>query len=249
MATNEAKSTALTDSAVLAVLAAKYAKRAGSWTGMAIQPALEYTLTVGENNTREKTAGRADVKAGVSHALSGARDKVLPLLEEAWQTGTIHGAAAARRQAKAAGLPAPKIAAPDPAVYASLLGDVERILSDAEDDMASKYIEDGQAGLEAAQRRAAYRMSLAVEAAAKHAAALTTAQMLAANKGTYKEWAATSPVPCSHCERLDGTVVPWDKPFPTSFPDLPTLGVYTETLMGPPRHPHCRCVLIVTTKK
>lgn len=63
-----------------------------------------------------------------------------------------------------------------------------------------------------------------------------------------KTWRVTSDNPCPVCAALDGTTVPAGHEFDhtaTTKPDAYTAGVYHD-LQSPPRHPNCRCRLVVT---
>lgn len=60
-----------------------------------------------------------------------------------------------------------------------------------------------------------------------------------------KMWLATfaGNTPCLDCVSLHGTTVEWDK----EFPHVGRTKVYRD-LMGPPRHPRCRCTLVTIVR-
>lgn len=217
--------------------------KAGSWVGMALQPGVEYVLLVGTNNPPAKVRARKDVKGALAHAASGARAKAVPLLQESWNTGVRFGHALAAEQAKQLGLgalPSPTISTK---ILESLSADIERILADAPQDMLNSYARGGEDGLVKAQKRAAYRVSLAVEAALKHAQDECQRQIFK-DTGTLKQWEVRSATPCSHCLYLSKLPpIPWDEEFPAEVAGLRPLGVYAKGLYGPPRHPNCMCGL------
>lgn len=199
---------------------------AGSWVGMALQQGVDYVLTIGANNPPEKVRKRRDVIAALAHAASGGQDKALPLLQEAWEAGLRSvGATSA-----------------DDSLLIDLEGDIERIIAAAPKDMLDSYVIGGQVGLVAAQKRAAYRVSLAVDAAFHHAR--TAAEFAGHGPGWLKEWVTYSALPCSHCTHYALLPpIPWDEEFPREVPGLPILSVYATKFLGPPAHPNCRCGL------
>lgn len=219
------------------------AAAAGAWVGMALQPGLEYIQMIGANNPPEKVRKRKDVSAALAHAASGGRAKAMPLIESAWTEGVKAGTLIATDQIVELGLgrlPEPTI---DDAIFQRLVDDIDRILSEAPDDILNAYVEGGDEAMGRAQRRAAYRVSLAVEAAFTHAQAAATVGALK-ETGTLKKWVTHSPLPCSHCVHLSLLPpIPWDEEFPERVPGLPILAVYSKKFLAPPRHPNCRCTL------
>ncbi len=59
-----------------------------------------------------------------------------------------------------------------------------------------------------------------------------------------KRWQVLSAKPCGFCAALDGEIVDLDEEFDRTAgpPDTPPLPVFQD-LLGPPRHPNCRCRL------
>lgn len=244
----KAETQALRDAARIGNFARNTAEDAKRWAATALEPGVRYVLVVGANNTPEKTAARADVKAALVHTSSLAAGKVGPILTKAWERGKLLGDAAARRQAKAHGWDKPKPAKIPTEIFDRLKDDIARILTEAPKLLSAGYMSDGKNGLVAAQNALSYRVSLAVDQAVTQSAQLALEEGVR-RSGTQKMWKTKSAVPCSHCRELDGMVRDWGKPFPDHFPGLPILGVYSvDGLQRPPRHPHCACVIVVISK-
>jgi hypothetical protein len=120
----------------------------------------------------------------------------------------------------------------------------------------SRAVMDHAAGL-------ALRNRLSAEVAA--VAARTEAQLASgeqrelAGERVWKQWLCRTSPPdpqtCHWCRALHGMVVPLGEDFPAGDPvDLTGHGrlthpprLYHGILRGPPRHPHCRCRIVVTT--
>lgn len=223
------------------------ANEAGSWTGMALQPAVEYVLLIGTNNPPEKVKARKDVSAALKHAAYGARMKVLPLLGESWGSGILHGVESVNEQLAEIGMPKVSFSdGLDSEVFDSLIKDVVRILDETPKDMIESYVAGGEEGLVKAQRRAALRVSLAIEAAIKHAQSEVVSAAVS-GQGLFKEWVTHSPVPCSHCVYLASLgPIPFEDEFPDTVDGLPILSVYAKKFLGPPRHPNCLCSLKIS---
>ena len=228
-------------------LSSSLSEAAGSTLGMALQPAVEYILTIGANNPAEKTVKRLDVKAALNASEGVARNRLASSVDAAWIKGGGLGLRTGRAQMKALGLKPGKKNPVDIAALTSLKADVEAILSAIPSELTAGYLAGGKDGLVAAQKRLAYRMSLAVGAAVSMGDAAAMESLIDAEK-TVKVWKARSAVPCSHCMRLDGVERAWGEPFPDHFDDLPPLKVYGGKLMGPPRHPNCLCGLVLKRK-
>lgn len=224
--------------------AKKLADSAGSLVGMAFQPALEYILTIGTNNPREKTIKRPDIKAAIAHTADAALAKASQTLHSAWDegvtAGVAHAASEARRfKIKVSG------ASLSTAARKRLLGDLESIMASAQAELLRSYLADGEDGLKAAQKRLAWRTSLAVEAAYKHGRSEAVDKAFL-GKGLYKQWVTTSSLPCSNCLALASLApIPWEDEFPDVIEGVPILKVYAKRFLGPPRHPNCGCVLVL----
>ena len=116
----------------------------------------------------------------------------------------------------------------------------------------------GWAGITAAfnhARRAAARIAAAVStamgtAAANGARALVTELDRAADEHpgrkaprTLLMWVA-EPDACPACAAYSGRTIKPGEKFPGGLSLNPRRSVFREPVTGPPRHPHCRCVLI-----
>ena len=229
-------------------LAAKeLADKAGSWVGMAFQPAVEYILTIGTNNPAEKVARRPDVKAAIAHTAGAAKAKATEVLQSAWDEGVKAGFAHAQAEAKAHKIKVAEVSL-SRAVRRRLQNDLDAILEDAQRELLLGYQRGGEDGLKAAQKRLAWRASLAVEAAYKHARAEAVDKTFR-SKGLYKKWVTTSSLPCSNCLGLAALEpIPWEDEFPLVLDGIPILQVYAKNFFGPPRHPNCGCVLVLVKK-
>jgi hypothetical protein len=96
-----------------------------------------------------------------------------------------------------------------------------------------------------AKTRARYSTQVAVWGASSQVrdSAITAAP------GLGKMWVAVlDSRTCSHCKALHGTVLEPAAEFPADAGAVP-LGVYRNVLIGPPRHPNCRCVLAIVKLK
>ena len=159
------------------------------------------------------------------------------LFERAWSWGEILGNSAARKQAKALKLPKPKAVKADKVLHDSLKADLKRVLKEAKGISSD---DSEWSGL-------LLRAKMVVEAATKMSAT-SALENAVRSKDTQKMWLTTSSVPCSHCKRLDGVVVDWGKQFPKDFKGIKPLKSYRNTLLEPPRHPNCGCIVVVVFK-
>lgn len=228
--------------------ATSLARQAGSWTGMALQMSVNYIRTVGINNPPEKVVRRPDVQDALTHSLSAARIKVMALVDDAWAQGLDYGDRLAQHAVKGLRVSVPTNVSTSYATLARIHADVERILAEAHSDMLRSYEEGGDDALVKAQKRCAYRVFLAVEAALKHAQAERQHASLSGTD-TLKKWVTHSLLPCSHCVFLASLPpIPWEQEYPTYVPGLPILRVYSEKFLGPPRHPNCACTLVAVKR-
>lgn len=93
-----------------------------------------------------------------------------------------------------------------------------------------------------ASRRAGYSLSVAV-----WGAATSVRDSAYARAGLNKMWVSRmDEKTCTHCVRLHGKVVGPGEEFPKDTPGAAFLKVYGGKLLGPPRHPNCRCVIVGT---
>lgn len=204
----------------------------------------------GEVPSVTATLSRPDVTEVLQQALDTAREIAQNAVRQAWGGG------------------------PEAQYLRWLLDDVERSysslsllraeirvawLSSAPEDRAdavSRAIMDHAAGL-------ALRNRLSAEVAA--VAARTQAQLASgeqrelAGERAWKQWLCRTSPPdpqtCHWCRALHGMVIPLDEDFPEGDPvDLTGHGRlthpprwYRRFRKGPPRHPHCRCRIVIIT--
>lgn len=108
-------------------------------------------------------------------------------------------------------------------------------------------------GVNQARKRLAQRAtaaaSVAVTSGAADAQQAIFAQYQNSSGGRLgKRWTVTSTTPCGMCEALDGTVVALDTEFDHNATTIDAdLRPAWRNLLGPPRHPHCRCQLEIVT--
>lgn len=96
--------------------------------------------------------------------------------------------------------------------------------------------------LKVLSRQMARRAEMGVEYA--HERGTTLAQIYDAQGHGTKTWHCTDDErTCSHCRALDGVSIPISAAFDHEA-GTTTLGTYGK-LIGPPRHPHCRCHLSI----
>ncbi len=102
---------------------------------------------------------------------------------------------------------------------------------------------------EVARRRAVFRMQLSAQVAAQRGFTDATNQSAQELKDfgfqLRKVWLANfaGNTPCEHCRELHGTEVGMNEDFPIGAADLKVYG----DLSGPPRHPNCRCYVVILT--
>jgi hypothetical protein len=233
-------------------LAKRHASAVGSVWDAELQEALNHIFLVLHNNKGrgDVVAQRPDIVYAITSAAEAASKVSMDRMDAAWNTGSLLGNAMARRQARMWGLPKPAPFAPDAGLLAALKGDVDNLgtVITAELDKAIRN-EDDEA-IKKAVSGVVLRSRMAGEASAKYAAQNALGGALEGSGGLYKRWVTTSPVPCSICVALEahGPIL-WSAEFPHSFDGLRELKVYGGTLLGPPRHPNCACVLVAVKEK
>jgi hypothetical protein len=165
------------------------------------------------------------------------RHKLEGIVRNAYRTSAALAAAHAVRES---GLPGwmPSASVFNTPYLKSLLEDVRRNLRD--------FKSSDQGDVE--RRRAVQRIQHSAGTAAQrgYTDALVASYTELQDMGFYvrKVWAANfdNNVPCEHCRALHGTEVDLQSNFP--IPTKSDLKVY-HNLKGPPRHPRCRCYLVI----
>lgn len=178
--------------------------------------------------------------------LSGAAVKHSAVLKSAHRAGAITGRHHAKQEIASYGLKVPVVPITDTSPYTAA---AKEALSTSTDAALGKVYD--AASPEEARGHAKELVRRAAVAAAVVANRAYTDQQLAMYKQTAlanpdktfeKVW-ATNPNsdPCPECIALDGTSVGlWDE-----FPFTKDLAVFQNDQSGPPRHPNCRCRLVL----
>lgn len=233
-------------------LAKKHASATAAVWDTQLQEALNHVFLVLHNNKGrgDKVAVRPDVVYAINSAVEAAVEQSMDRLDAGWNTGSLLGNAMARRQARMWGLPKPSTFQPDAGLLASFKGDMENLAKVVTEDLDKAIRSEDDETIKKAVSGAVLRSRMAGEASAKYGAQNALGGALEGTGGLRKRWVTTSPVPCSHCLALAalGPIL-WSSEFPHSFSGLRELKVYGGSLLGPPRHPNCACVLVAVKEK
>lgn len=230
-------------------------------------------LAVAVRDGKYATAGELISDKTLHAALTSALKRIEERTTVVTRTGYASAARLARivtaKQLKALGHDAPT-ALPDLGGFIdSVLADVRSAfgsaLFDLQDDLRAAF--DGVTGdgatparvltTNAALKRAARRLAVRANAAGVTALHRGFSDAQLAMYGRYqdinpfttlrKRWQVQAADPCLECAALDGTSVPIGYEFDRDAAATPTrraLPVYRD-LHGPPRHPNCRCRLVL----
>lgn len=227
--------------------------------------------------TRHKTGtellSQSDVHKRLVDALTTARENLEPTIAGGYTAGAHLARIRATRQLKKLGHEVPADLNLDSAVLDDLLDDVQTAFTDAQTDMqngvrdafdgvtgddASKVTAARHLTIRAAVRRVIARLRQRINAAAAvgvHRGARDTQQAIFQEfrqVNPYirlrKRWKVTASDPCGMCAALDGTIVDIDAEFDheANSGTERTRPVFGD-LLGPPRHPNCRCQVELVT--
>lgn len=211
--------------------------------------AQKHLLLVMKNNphkTKEAILARPDVKSALSVPYEEAAKKTEALIREAWAAAEVDTVKKVKGEFKLLGNVPWKGHDVDETLLTDVLDDVRRNAKDmrsryrqtliSENFNRSKLVSLGKDIL----LRARYSLSTAIwgNAAQVRDSALRRA-------GLYKQWVAVlDGRTCSECSSLNGMVIKPHRTFPVKAGRF-KLKVYKgRPLLGPPRHPNCRCILI-----
>ncbi len=217
---------------------------------------------------------RPDVDTALTQGLSVASTGLTTVLTAAYWAGVRTGLARATTDLTALGVVLDSVPDPDPAVITAIVAKATTAVANARLDIAASVrgVYDPLAGLaptmttatvlhqvitavdQAVRRLAVHaRTSAAVAVHRGYTDAQLTAHRAAATRNTHlrlvKRWQVSAGEQCPACTALDGTEIDLADTFdPTATTDsgFRTPGVAID-LLGPPRHPHCRCRLVITT--
>jgi hypothetical protein len=207
--------------------------------------ALEYLSIVLKNNPKTPVAkilARPDVDSALTYPFNEAADKSEAMLRQAWQDSIDDAVKTARGDFKLIGAGWEGYET-DEGLLDELVGDLHANAK----AMRSRYHEalnsdDPKKALDTVHRDSTARASFSVSTAVW--SVLTQVRDSAIRlAGINKLWIARMDSrTCSHCWYLHGTVVGPGEEFPKG-----SLKTYRDKpLLGPPRHPRCRCVVVPT---
>lgn len=198
----------------------------------------------------------AEVDAALNAALAVARDLVLAILTAGYAAGARVATATTDAELTQANLARDDLG-DDPGHLTAITAAVTTAYLAARTDLGRRITAATTDAVTAGVSATVRRLRVSVRAAATVAVHLGyTDTQLALWKATaehnthlrlVKRWHA-EPDCCPTCDALNGTELPLDADFDataTSDPNFTPPKPYL-TLAGPPRHPHCRCRLVIT---
>jgi hypothetical protein len=228
-------------------------ERAGDIAALHLQRVMRNNPTM----PLETLMRRPDVRAVLSTPFADATAETKAAIQGAWDAGASHGLTAANQDLQIAELePVEGPPAPDQPVLNRLLGDADANGAAARERFISG-IQGGpdevHASLQAAGRSQARRARAGADVAGKHSWASAKEEAMAraaAEQGImiYKVWVTSfTSGTCPTCAALHGTRRPLGQPFPKAahFGDQAPPRVYGASLNHPPRHPNCRCRIVL----
>lgn len=232
----------------LDALSKQYQAQVSKYWDDASTEALRLLVAVMANNphkSKNEILKRPDIQGVLRQPFLEAAAKSEDALKQAWDEAEQLSVKHTKAEFKMLGEPWQGHTL-DPSLQASLIKDLhdnakamrarfsEALNSDSVSQRLQGVANDGS-------RRARYSVQHAVWGAATQ-----VRESAVAAAGLNKVWIAVlDSATCSHCAALHGTVLGPGEEYPANAGDTP-LKVYRNTLLGPPRHPNCRCVLVPT---
>jgi hypothetical protein len=236
-----------------------------AWLGRGEEVAKHLYLVIRNSQRRglEQLLARPDVRDITDVLFREAARRTAEEVQEAWERGTALGIEAALDELKLLGIEVdPRGLRLNTTVLDRLMRDVNENASRTtrlirgEDIIPGKH-ERTRDLVTIRTRESARRAGLSVDAAAKYSqaqakeAVYRAAQRQAGDGARlYKVWVTRfGPGTCATCAKLHGTRRPIGSPFPVDARFAgPKLGTLAATLGHPPRHPNCRCRIIIWTE-
>ena len=215
-----------------------------------LKAAVDYIKLVRGNNLKrgEAVYDRPDVKFAIAQATEAAAKLAGERVDAGWTKGYNLGVDHALSEAVKVGVPAPEAVVLQSPLLDKLKGDASNLAGDANKKFRqASGAENWDEALDKLLKAYRLRGQMIAEASVKQAHAAAKAECLKGGDTDAMWVAQLGGTPCSHCMRLHGTVRAWGAAFPDEFYDLPHLGTWGP-LLGPPRHPNCRCVLVPVPK-
>lgn len=238
----------------LVAVSEKYEKRIEALWEAANKEALNHLNLVMQNNPKtpvETILKRPDVRSALRYPYEEAAKASEKVLREAWDAGEAETVRKVKGEFKLLGETWQGHEA-DKALLESLVGD----LHENAKAMRSRYHEaltkDSSASIKKrltgitndAKTRSRYSVSTAVWGVAS-----LVRDSAFALAGMNKMWLAVlDDRTCSHCRSLHLTVIKPGQMFAITAGGT-KLKAYRNVLLGPPRHPNCRCVIVGTRRK
>lgn len=223
-------------------------------------------MAVGVVVTGTELLSRRDVHSGSVRAWDSARASTRSVVQAGYDAGGQVALAKARRDMKAVGHEVPPELPQLGGAIDQILADIDSAYGHAQTDLQNT-VRDAFDGVQGPDADAARKLTVrkAVEqAGARLAQRLRAAGATAVYQGSSdaqnaiydnfvktnpyirvrKVWRATASDPCAMCEALDGTSVDVGMQFDhEAGSDSRDWRPVWRDLLGPPRHPHCRCQL------
>lgn len=231
--------------------------------------ALGVALTEQQDGSGTEFLSRSDVDAAITAALAASQERDQAIANAAYTAAALLALAALTIQFKELGHEVSQQLAVTTANIGELLAAISTAHGEAKLDLHD-LIRDGYDGVtgvpdavtaarhlvlrgaiqQTATRvgnRAALSAVLAVHQGYTDAELATFRDFEALNPyvAIRKQWLVQSTNPCHHCSALDGTVLPVATAFdPAATTDTHATQVpWLTSMLGPPRHPNCRCRL------
>jgi hypothetical protein len=230
-------------------LSNKYQKKAADLWEEANKQALALLLPVLQNNpgkSKSDILARPDVRASMRKPYEQAAVKIEALLREGWAASAKDAEKKVRGEFKLLGEEWAGYD-PDPDLLESLVADVHANAKAMRPRLTTAMTSSSSPS-SAIRGRAADGRNRAILSThmAVWGSATQVRESAFAKAGLNKMWLSRlDDQTCTYCKDLHGTVVgPTD-----SFPVAPGLKIYQTKLLGPPRHPRCRCVVVGTRLK
>lgn len=223
--------------------------------GKAGREAAEHIALVMQNNPRETLGQLLKRRADLRQVLKTPFDRATRLTEDrvrmAWDRGRAQGMRDGNAELRRFGLGSSDEVTIDTDVRDKLLGDVRVNGQASRDRLLSAVTSDDPAAVRRSLEQAAVgqgsRARLSVYTAGTHAWSEAKEATLAehAPAGARKVWVCSFINSCGTCVKLHGTRRKLGEPFPAGLSYTKAPGVYAGALNHPPRHPQCRCRIIL----
>lgn len=238
----------------LAAVSDKYTKQVEALWEAANKEALHHLSLVMQNNPKKSVdtiLRRLDVQSALRQPYEEAAKASEDILRKAWEAGEAEALKKVKGEFKLLGEDW-KGHELDEALLDSLVGDLHANAKAMRQRYREALTKDSTSSVKQrltiltndAKTRARYSVSTAVWGVS------TQVRESAIDKaGLNKMWVAVlDSHTCTHCANLHGTILKPGEQF-SKTAGASKLKVYMGKLLGPPRHPNCRCILVPTLLK